>query len=59
MICQNKTIALTTIMTDMQRTKSDELWGIDLGGTKIEGVILGKEDQANVLFRNRVGTEAD
>ncbi len=46
-------------MTDMQRTKSDELWGIDLGGTKIEGVILGKEDQANVLFRNRVGTEAD
>jgi len=46
-------------MTDMQRIKNDELWGIDLGGTKIEGVILGKQDQANVLFRNRVATEAD
>ncbi len=46
-------------MTDKQRTKNDELWGIDLGGTKIEGVILGKQDQANVLFRNRVATEAD
>ena len=43
----------------MQRIKNDELWGIDLGGTKIEGVILGKQDQANVLFRNRVATEAD
>ena len=46
-------------MTDIQRTKTDELWGIDLGGTKIEGVILGRQDQANVLFRNRVATEAD
>ena len=46
-------------MTDIQRTKKNELWGIDLGGTKIEGVILGKQDQANVLFRNRVATEAD
>ena len=46
-------------MTDRQRTKTDELWGIDLGGTKIEGVILGRQDQANVLFRNRVATEAD
>ena len=46
-------------MTDIQRTKKNELWGIDLGGTKIEGVILGKQDQASVLFRNRVATEAD
>lgn len=46
-------------MTDIQRTKSNELWGIDLGGTKVEGVILGTQDQADVLFRNRVATEAD
>jgi len=46
-------------MADIQRTKSHELWGIDLGGTKVEGVILGTQDQADVLFRNRVATEAD
>lgn len=46
-------------MADMQRTKSHELWGIDLGGTKVEGVILGTQDKADALFRNRVATEAD
>jgi fructokinase len=35
------------------------LWGIDLGGTKIEGVILQSKDKPDVLFRNRVPTEAD
>jgi fructokinase len=35
------------------------LWGIDLGGTKIEGVILKSADEPEVLFRDRVPTEAD
>ncbi|MEL6925947.1 MAG: ROK family protein [Bacteroidota bacterium] len=34
------------------------LWGIDLGGTKIEGVILEDADSINVLKRLRVPTEA-
>ena len=35
------------------------LWGIDMGGTKIEGVILKSADDPEVLFRDRVPTEAD
>lgn len=36
-----------------------ELWGIDMGGTKIEGVILKSAEDPEVLFRDRVPTEAD
>jgi predicted NBD/HSP70 family sugar kinase len=35
------------------------LWGIDLGGTKIEGVILKSSLDPQVLTRLRVPTEAD
>lgn len=35
------------------------LWGIDLGGTKIEGVILKSKDDPQVLTRLRVGTEQE
>jgi fructokinase len=35
------------------------LWGIDMGGTKIEGVILRSKANPEILFRNRVPTEAD
>jgi predicted NBD/HSP70 family sugar kinase len=35
------------------------LWGIDMGGTKIEGVILKSVKDPKVLFRDRVPTEAD
>lgn len=36
---------------------NDTKWGIDLGGTKIEGVIL---DQSNhPIYRHRIATEAD
>lgn len=35
------------------------VWGIDLGGTKIEGVILEHRDSLTVLDRRRVPTEAD
>ncbi len=34
------------------------LWGIDLGGTKIEGVILEDRDSPNVLKRMRIPTES-
>lgn len=34
-------------------------WGIDLGGTKIEGAVLESREKPNVLVRQRVATEAD
>lgn len=34
------------------------IWGIDMGGTKIEGAILQSSDEPTVLFRERVPTEA-
>ncbi len=36
----------------------EALWGIDMGGTKIEGVILESREQPRVLHRMRVPTEA-
>lgn len=35
------------------------LWGIDMGGTKIEGVILKSAEVPEILFRERIPTEAD
>lgn len=35
------------------------LWGIDLGGTKIEGVVIEDIESMNVLKRMRLPTEAD
>ena len=35
------------------------LWGIDLGGTKIEGVIVDATDPTTVIARVRVPTESD
>lgn len=40
-------------------TNEQELWGIDLGGTKIEGIILSSAEDPKILFRDRVPTEAD
>jgi len=34
------------------------LWGMDMGGTKIEGVVLDNARDKNVLFRERVPTGA-
>lgn len=34
------------------------IWGIDLGGTKIEGVILGSAENPKVVTRQRIDTEA-
>src|SRR4051812_35915275 len=37
---------------------STPIWGIDLGGTKIEGVVLESANSAKVISRLRVPTEA-
>ena len=36
----------------------DHLWGVDLGGTKIEGAILDSSALNRPLFRVRVPTES-
>ncbi len=36
-----------------------KLWGIDLGGTKIECAVLDSENNLEVIIRKRVPTEAD
>ncbi|MBS1951007.1 MAG: N-acetyl-D-glucosamine kinase [Cytophagales bacterium] len=37
---------------------TEHLWGIDLGGTKAEGIVLQSADDPKVLFRDRLPTEA-
>ncbi len=37
----------------------EPIWGIDLGGTKIEGVILEGSDSKNVISRRRIPTEQE
>lgn len=37
----------------------DCVWGVDLGGTKIEGVVLPHADSAEALCRRRIPTERD
>lgn len=44
---------------NIKTSNRKELWGIDMGGTKIEGVILKSAEEPEVLFRDRVPTEAD
>jgi fructokinase len=38
--------------------KQDYLWGIDLGGTKIECAVLSAHDLTQVIARERIDTEA-
>ena len=38
---------------------SQNLWGIDLGGTKVEGVVLKSASNPEILFRDRLPTEAE
>src|SRR5579863_653440 len=35
------------------------LWGIDLGGSKVEGAVLKSAESPDVLFRDRLPTESD
>jgi fructokinase len=46
-------------MSKQKRDASGPLWGVDMGGTKIEGVVLKSADNPEVIFRDRVSTEAD
>ncbi|HEY5747099.1 MAG TPA: ROK family protein, partial [Chryseolinea sp.] len=48
-------------MTKTSARIGDEnsLWGIDMGGTKIEGVILKSAKDPEILYRDRVPTESD
>ncbi len=39
--------------------RDDNLWGIDLGGTKIEGAVINGTDNGKVLFRHRLPTGAE
>ena len=36
----------------------ETMWGIDLGGTKVEGIILRGDKEPETLVRTRVDTEA-
>lgn len=40
-------------------SKSNYLCGIDLGGTKIEGAVIERNDRSNIIFRERIDTEGD
>jgi predicted NBD/HSP70 family sugar kinase len=46
-------------MMNKSKIKTKPLWGIDMGGTKLEGVILSSPDTTDVLFRERIPTETD
>jgi fructokinase len=47
-------------MTKQSKKSADKnLWGIDMGGTKIEGAILRSAENPEVLFRSRVPTESE
>ena len=39
--------------------KEKNIWGIDLGGTKIEGAVLKSFDDPEVLFKKRLPTESN
>lgn len=39
--------------------RAKHLWGIDLGGTKIEGVVMKSPSDKDSLFRDRIPTEAN
>ncbi|MEM7195774.1 MAG: ROK family protein [Pseudomonadota bacterium] len=43
----------------MQPEKNPPVWGIDLGGTKIEGVVLRSAQSCDVLSRIRIATEGE
>ncbi len=43
----------------MTSNSNQMLWGIDLGGTKIEGVVLKSSLQPEVLLRERIPTEGE
>jgi fructokinase len=41
----------------IELVRMKNLWGIDLGGTKVEGAVLNSSSDPKVLFRDRLPTE--
>lgn len=54
----NKLQLLCVISFRSSGIMKQPIWGIDLGGTKIEGVVLKDQYSLNVLARKRIATEA-
>jgi fructokinase len=54
----NKQVELSSSEVNTSQITEASLWGIDIGGTKMEGVILKSAKNPEVLFRDRVPTEA-
>jgi len=52
-------IILITLVSKEKKTKMKYKWGIDLGGTKVEGVILDAENNNEVVARLRLPTEQE
>lgn len=46
-------------LTTAQQDDMKPLWGIDLGGTKIEGVVIEDSKNLNVISRLRIPTEQE
>lgn len=46
------------VKAEIMTKKSDYLWGVDLGGTKIEGIVIHRHN-GDILARERVPTESD
>jgi fructokinase len=42
-----------------RQMNKENLWGIDLGGTKMEGVVLKSASDPQILFRDRLPTESE
>jgi fructokinase len=49
----------TQILETLMPSPSNHLWGIDLGGTKAEGAVLGPGRLKDILFRDRLPTGAE
>src|SRR4051812_981939 len=58
---ENLPPSIRTIFTDrhVMSDKNNNLWGIDLGGTKAEGIVIGPGGLNEILFRDRVPTGAE
>lgn len=49
---------ITILLNTNHSHKMQTIWGIDLGGTKIEGVVLSSPSPDSVIIRKRIDTEA-
>ncbi|WP_461099044.1 ROK family protein [Spirosoma luteolum] len=49
---------MNTLSEDLRTVSRRTYWGIDLGGTKIEGVVLSAPSPNAVLIRRRIDTES-